>query len=107
MGWFSDDSSEAQAHDQVTNAPHKAALSHELIASAASYAAAKAYEKHCEENGKPANHKQAVELLAALTGGIVDRLVETKGLDAIDKAKAKHDAKKKTEDVIVVEDYQS
>jgi len=85
----------------VTNAPHKAALSHELIASAASFAAAKAYEKHCEENGKPANHKVAVELLAALTGGFVDRIVETKGLDAIDKAKAKHDAKKHTEVALV------
>ena len=60
--------------------------------------AAKAYEKHCQEQGKPANHKVAVELLcalvtrliymmladhvhsAALTGGFVDRLVETKGV---------------------------
>lgn len=37
MGWFDSDSDQAQAYDQVTNAPHKAELSHELIAAAASY----------------------------------------------------------------------
>lgn len=56
MGWFHDNSDEASAYDQVcpcfislespnnllcagqvVNAPHKAALSHELIAAAASY----------------------------------------------------------------------
>ena len=53
MGWFSDDSDQAQAYEQVgcylyyylsyyisyqvQNAPHKAELSHELIAAAASY----------------------------------------------------------------------
>ena len=37
MGWFSDDSDQANAYDQVVNAPHKAELSHELIAAAASY----------------------------------------------------------------------
>jgi len=41
---------------KVVNAPHKAELSHELLAAAASYEAAKAYEKHCEENGKPDSH---------------------------------------------------
>ncbi|KAJ6566498.1 hypothetical protein B0H19DRAFT_1137975 [Mycena capillaripes] len=51
MGFFSDDSDQAQAYDQVVNAPHKASLSHELIAAAASFEAAKAYEKHCAENG--------------------------------------------------------
>jgi hypothetical protein len=33
-----------------------------------------------------------VELLAALTGGFVDRIAETKGMDALDKEKAKHAA---------------
>ena len=60
--------------------------------------AAKAYEKHVEKSGKPANHKAAVELLyallarficmlptdnvhsAGLTGGFIDRIVETKGV---------------------------
>jgi hypothetical protein len=97
MGWFSPDSEEAKSHETVNSSPHKAKLTHEVIAAAASYAAAHAYEKHVKENGKPANHAQAVELLAGLTGGFIDRLVETKGLDTIDKESAKRDAKKRAE----------
>ncbi|KZP23816.1 hypothetical protein FIBSPDRAFT_736905 [Athelia psychrophila] len=96
--WFHSDSDEAKAHAEVTNPEtHKAKLSHELIVSAASFAAAHAYEKHVEKEGKPVNHAKAVELAAGLAGGFIDRIFETKGLDAIDKAKAKHDAQKKTE----------
>jgi len=103
MGWFSHDSDQAQAYDQVVNAPHKAALSHELIAAAASFEAAKAYEKHCAENGKPESHAKAKELLAAFSGAFVDRMVETKGLDEIDREKAKHQAKQQYEDILVEE----
>jgi len=95
MGWFSDDSDEAQYHDQVTN--HKAELSHELIAGAASFEAARAYEKHVAENGQPVNHAVAKELLAGFTGAFVDREVETRGLDAFDRERAKHDARKRAE----------
>jgi len=63
MGWFSEDSDQADAYDQVTNAPHKAELSHELIASAATYEAAKAYENYVAENGRPASHDNTGELL--------------------------------------------
>lgn len=64
---------------------HKAEWSHELIAGAASYEAAKAYEKHCAENGKPASHTEAKEIMAGIIGAFVDREVETKGLDFIDR----------------------
>ncbi|KAF5340512.1 hypothetical protein D9757_012255 [Collybiopsis confluens] len=93
MGFFSDDDDKAQAWNEVKNAPHKAQLSHELIAAAASYEAAKAYEKHVAANGQPDNHAKAKELLAAFSGAFIDRIVETKGLDAVDKAKAHHQAK--------------
>ncbi|KAH7915615.1 hypothetical protein BJ138DRAFT_1176387 [Hygrophoropsis aurantiaca] len=89
--WFTHDSDEAKAHDQVTGG-HSAKISHELIAAAASYEAAKAYEHHVAKNGKPANHQKAIELVAALTGGFIDRLAETKGMDEVDKQRAKHDA---------------
>jgi len=98
MGFFHHESDEAQAYNEVTNAPHKAALSHELIAAAASYEAAKAYEKHCAANGKPANHAQAKELLAAFSGAFIDHVAESKGLDFLDKEKAKHHAKKQAEE---------
>ncbi|EIW79547.1 hypothetical protein CONPUDRAFT_58566 [Coniophora puteana RWD-64-598 SS2] len=83
MGFFSHDSEQAQAYDQVVNAPHKAALSHELIAAAASYEAAKAYEKHVAENGQPPSHAKAKELFAGFAGAFLDRLVETKGMDYV------------------------
>ncbi|GLB33841.1 putative protein of unknown function (DUF3759) [Lyophyllum shimeji] len=92
MGWFSSDSDQAQAYDEVVNAPHKAALSHELIAAAASYEAAKAYEEHVAQNGNPPSHAKAKEIFAGFAGAFVDRMVETKGLDYIDKEKAKHHA---------------
>lgn len=44
MGLFHHDSEQAQAYNQVVHKPHEAEWSHELIASAASYEAAKAYE---------------------------------------------------------------
>lgn len=53
----------------------------------------KAYNEHCEKNGKPVSHDTAKELLAAFGGAFIDRMVETKGLDMLDKQKAKHQAK--------------
>ncbi|KIJ60203.1 hypothetical protein HYDPIDRAFT_117462 [Hydnomerulius pinastri MD-312] len=74
---------------KVVNEPHKAKLSHELIAAAASYEAMKAYNEHCEKNGKPVSHQKAKEFMAAASGAFIDGLFESKGLDAIDNLKAK------------------
>ncbi|KZO97512.1 hypothetical protein CALVIDRAFT_479728 [Calocera viscosa TUFC12733] len=87
---YGDNSQQKQAYDQVVNAPHKAALSHELLAAAASYEAAKAYEDHEAKNGKPANHQVAKELIASFAGAFIDHIVETKGLDFVDKEEAKY-----------------
>ncbi|KAF8882899.1 hypothetical protein CPB84DRAFT_1827754 [Gymnopilus junonius] len=105
MGWLSDFSDKEAAWEQVNGAGHKAELSHELIAAAASYEAAKAYEKHVSANGAPDSHAKAKEFLAAAAGGFIDRLVETKGLDFVDKEKAKHAAKTQTEEVITEETF--
>ncbi len=45
--------------------------------------AAKAYEKHCESQGKPASHDKAKELMAGFAGAFIDRMVETKGVSAL------------------------
>ena len=42
--------------------------------------AAKAYEKHCAENGKPDSHAKAKEIMAGFAGAFIDRMVETKGV---------------------------
>lgn len=98
--WFKDNSAEAAAHSQVTGGGHTAKLSHELIAAAASYEAAKAYEHHVAKNGKPVNHQKAVELVAALSGAFIDRIAETKGMDELDKQRAKHDAQKRAQEAL-------
>ncbi|KAL0062353.1 hypothetical protein AAF712_010764 [Marasmius tenuissimus] len=98
MGWFSDDSEQAQAYEEVKSAPHQAQLSHELIAAAASYEAAKAYEDHVAKNGPPDSHAKAKEIFAGLAGGFIDRIVETKGLDYVDTQRVKHQAHEHVEE---------
>ncbi|KYK54769.1 phosphoglycerate mutase family protein [Drechmeria coniospora] len=98
MGWFDDDSHEAQAYDQVVNRPHEAQWTHELIGGAAAYEAAKAYEDHVARNGNPSSHAKAKEILAGVIGAFVDREVETKGLDFIDTERAKRHAQRQAEE---------
>lgn len=52
----------------------------------------RAYEQHEQREGKPANHALAKELIAGFAGAEVDKLFETKGLDYIDREKAKRHA---------------
>lgn len=47
--------------------------------------------------GKTVNHGFAKELLAGFVGGEVDKLAETKGLDEVDKIRAREQAKKNAE----------
>ncbi|KAM4054592.1 hypothetical protein HRG_005428 [Hirsutella rhossiliensis] len=98
MGWFDDDSSQAEAHDVVTQRPHEAKWSHELLGGAAAFEAAKAYEDHVAKNGQPDSHAKAKEIVAGFIGAFVDREVETKGLDYIDSEKAKHHARQQAEE---------
>ncbi|KAG8681933.1 hypothetical protein FRC09_017135 [Ceratobasidium sp. 395] len=91
--WFGHGSDQAEAYNQVIQNPHEASLSHELIAGAASFEAAKAYEEHVSRNGKPDSHAKAKEFIAGAIGAFIDREVETRGMDAFDKEKAKHHAR--------------
>ncbi|KAJ5671590.1 hypothetical protein N7507_000717 [Penicillium longicatenatum] len=102
MGWFDGDSDQAQAHEEWQNIPqgeHEAKFSHELLAGAASFAAARAYENHVAENGQPPNHAMAKELLAGFAGAFIDREVETKGLDFVDTERAKYQARQHIDQV--------
>ncbi|EAW12087.1 DUF3759 domain-containing protein [Aspergillus clavatus NRRL 1] len=102
MGWFDNDSDQAQAYDQFQSyngsEEHKAKLSHELIAGAASFEAAKAYEEHVARNGQPESHAKAKEILAGFAGAFIDREFETKGLDFIDREEAKRHAERQLSD---------
>ncbi|KAF8257206.1 hypothetical protein EI94DRAFT_1597967 [Lactarius quietus] len=88
MGWFGDDHDATQAYGNYQDA-NQASVTHELLGGAAAYEAAKAYENHCAANGQPTSHAKAKELLAGFAGAYVDREVETKGFDYIDREKAK------------------
>jgi len=100
MGWFGNDldnSNQAQQYNDYQSAsqdaPNKASLSHELIGGAAAFEAAKAWENHkASQDGAPPSHALAKEILAGAAGAFIDREVETKGLDFIDKEKAKREA---------------
>lgn len=91
---------------------HEGKFSHEFASGAASFGAMKAYEDHQRKNGsvialiaslsyanllsligKPVSHAFAKELIAGFVGGEVDKLAETKGMDWVDREKAKHHAK--------------
>ncbi|KAJ5126589.1 hypothetical protein N7448_007368 [Penicillium atrosanguineum] len=103
MGWFSDDSDQSRSYEQYNQGgvtqEHDASFSHELIAGAASYEAAKAYEEHCERNGQPESHDKAKEIMAGFAGAFIDREVETKGLDFIDREKAKRASRQHIDDI--------
>ncbi|RKO85543.1 hypothetical protein BDK51DRAFT_24710, partial [Blyttiomyces helicus] len=79
------------------NKTHHSSWTHEIIAGAAGFEAMKSYEKHVAANGKPASHAAAKEILAAFAAAEGDKLAETKGMDAVSREKAKHDAKKRAE----------
>ncbi|KAL7266711.1 hypothetical protein RUND412_010735 [Rhizina undulata] len=76
---------------------HESHFSHELISGAAAFGGFKYFEDQQRAAGKPVNHALAKEILAGLAGAEVDKLVETKGLDFVDREKAKHAAKKSAE----------
>ena len=85
------------AYNQAYNDDHEGKLSHENVAGGASFAAMHAFEERQRKEGKPVNHEFAKELIASFAGAEVDKLCETKGLDYVDREKAKHQAKKNAE----------
>ncbi|KAI8599401.1 hypothetical protein EDD21DRAFT_379987 [Dissophora ornata] len=85
-----------QAHDEVYgHKNHEKHWTHEIIAGAAAFAAM----KHHEDNKAGSKHKLTKELFAALAAAEADKLFETKGLDFIDRKKAKHAAAKHAEEI--------
>jgi len=84
----------SEANEYLQNPQqHKSKISHELIAGAAAFEAMKSYEnKRKAEGVGQGDHSRAREIIAALAGAEVDKLVETRGLDFVDKERAKRQA---------------
>ncbi|KAI9706891.1 MAG: hypothetical protein M1820_004670 [Bogoriella megaspora] len=95
FGWGESHDAYNQVYEQ--DSENKGSFGHELIAGGAAFAGFKAFEDHQRKEGKPTNHAFAKELLAGFAGAEVDKLAETKGEDAWDREKARHEAKKNAE----------
>ncbi len=67
------------------------------MAGGAAFEAMHLWDKRQAAEGKPVSHSFAKEAIAAIAGAEVDKLFETKGLDFIDREKAKHHAKQQAE----------
>ncbi|KAI5814047.1 putative CipC-like antibiotic response protein [Pyronema omphalodes] len=90
FGWHESHESYEQVHSGERQ--HEASLSHEVLAGGAAFAAFAAFEKHQRSQGKAVSHAFAKEALAGLAAAEVDKLIETKGLDYIDRERAKRHA---------------
>ncbi|KAN0127407.1 Protein of unknown function (DUF3759) domain containing protein [Lactarius tabidus] len=89
----------SRAHREFES-KHKASITHEIFCGAVAWKAAKEYEEHCAKHGKPINHAAAKAVFAGILAATIDRMAETKGLDAIDKHKAKKDAEKHAQELL-------
>lgn len=70
-----------------------------MIAGAASFEAMRIFEQRQRASGEPVSHGFAKELLAGIAGGEADKLFETKGLDYLDREKAKRQAENQARDM--------
>ncbi|KAF8583575.1 hypothetical protein K439DRAFT_1348258 [Ramaria rubella] len=86
-------------HTEQIQPHHKASFTHEAIAGAAGFAAMKAYESHLRATGQQPSHMLMKEILAGIAAAEVDKLVETKGMDWVDRHKAKKLAAKQAHEL--------
>jgi len=98
MGWFdsftqNDDYQQSPHASVYEEKQHQSSWTHELVGGAAGFEAMRLYEQHEAANGKAPSHQIAKEVLAGIAAAEVDKLFETKGLDSIDRERAKHHAK--------------
>jgi len=71
----------------------KAKFSHEIVGGAAAFEAMHMWEKKQRAEGRPVSHPLAREALAALAAAEADKLFEKKGLNFVDRERAKHHAR--------------
>ncbi|KAJ7650286.1 hypothetical protein FB45DRAFT_1017679 [Roridomyces roridus] len=97
MGFFADDSTAGQAYVQVRALPliSKSSSSSLTSSSAAvSFYASRELERHEAEVGKPASPADTQVLIASFVGPSIDKEVEMRGLEFVNKDVAKYDAVK-------------
>jgi Protein of unknown function (DUF3759) len=92
MGFFK--SSDAQdAYGQVyEERTHHSKWTHELVAGAAGFEAMRMYEHHREREGITEHHEFGKEMIAGFAAAEADKLFEGRGLDHIDRERARRQA---------------
>ncbi|KAG0262746.1 hypothetical protein BG011_009786 [Mortierella polycephala] len=88
---FGFDKSHEQVYGETT---HKSSWSHELIAGAAAFEAM----KHAEGSGG-GHHKLSKEVFAGFAAAEADKLIETKGLDFVDREEVQRNARRNAEQI--------
>ncbi|KAK7953226.1 hypothetical protein PG996_014122 [Apiospora saccharicola] len=83
--------------DDFNPQKHDSSFLHEAVAGGAAFEAMKLFEDRQRKNGEVVKHGFAKEMIAGFAAAEVDKLAETKGMDYLDREKAKHQAKKQAE----------
>ncbi|OGM45323.1 hypothetical protein ABOM_006407 [Aspergillus bombycis] len=86
---YLEDNDYGSSYDDVDAAPNEARLPPDLIAAAACYIAAKNYEDHVAEHGRPESQEQAKEFVTGLSDAFIDHIIKKKSFDNTDAARAK------------------
>ncbi|KAJ5903957.1 hypothetical protein N7504_006340 [Penicillium tannophilum] len=85
MGIFSDDSWPAMALDEYRNLETYHGLKPELLGAAIAYQAGTIYDDYCAKNGAPTDDTNALKILEGQSNDLLDREIESKGFNWIDK----------------------
>ncbi|OTB07680.1 hypothetical protein M426DRAFT_71477 [Hypoxylon sp. CI-4A] len=96
---FGFDETKNQRDEIYDGQPHESKISHELVGGGAAFEAMKIFEDRQRKEGKPVEHAFAKEILAGIAGAEADKLIETKGLDFVDREKAKRHARQQAEEL--------
>lgn len=94
-----DNSTTEKAKADRESVKHEASVGHELLGGAAAFGAFELWEKEQRADGKPVSHSKAKAALAGLIDVEMDRLVEGKGADFVDRKKAEEHANKTAEEM--------
>ena len=90
MGLFHHRHEAEDAYQQVNDhgkPPHE--VTHELLAGAAGFEALRLYEKHRQKEGIAEHHALGKEMLAGFAAAEVEKFLENRSYDHLDREKAK------------------
>ncbi|KAJ5554332.1 hypothetical protein N7513_004291 [Penicillium frequentans] len=94
MAIFSEYSEQADAYHQYREMDTYDGLEPKFLGAAIAYEASKIYDDHCAQNGAPTDDSQAKAILIVISNGLLDREIDTKGLQWIDSDRVRYEIKR-------------